>query len=350
MQKKQSIENSFNYIDSISVGEKAPLYFGVLMGVEDERLPKKYLQLVYKLFEDSIPRDIPNNLDFLLKFLHIEKKVVSNVVKILLEREANGEKLSWNYSRIFNSNTKVNEKLIELFKSDYASLKGAYFGSALHERSWDYDNRSLKKIIISFPQFLSEYVAFLIKNRELSLIKDKHNFTFIWSMDNWEEILSQVSSQIYESEKDNPYFSDSFLTRFFILNENEKEKDLKISRQDDFITTLIRDKIEDKEFINLIFNVVSLFSNERRIKHIQTFLSYNKDVKDFERIQKIRSSGISWGSLVPAHQNRVSFYEMLLPLLNSFEFFDHRRSIEETINSEREWIKREQRRDFLRDY
>ena len=62
-----------------------------------------------------------------------------------------------------------------------------------------------------------------------------------------------------------------------------------------------------------------------------TFLSKNKDFDIFKKLSISSHSWFSVGSLVPAFQKEIDFYESLIPILSGIYFLEHKKLIKERI-------------------
>lgn len=74
---------------------------------------------------------------------------------------------------------------------------------------------------------------------------------------------------------------------------------------------------------------------------IKTFLSKNKDFDIFKKLSISSNSWFSVGSLVPAFQKEIDFYESLIPILSGIDFLEHKKLIKERIEYLENSIKRE---------
>ena len=84
-------------------------------------------------------------------------------------------------------------------------------------------------------------------------------------------------------------------------------------------------------FIYLIFDFISTLDEEVKMLAIKTFLSKNKDFDIFKKLSISSNSWLSVGSLVPALQKELDFYESLIPILSGIDFLEHKKLIKERI-------------------
>jgi hypothetical protein len=100
----------------------------------------------------------------------------------------------------------------------------------------------------------------------------------------------------------------------------------------------------------LLFEVISDFAPERRIKLLSSFLDCNKNLGDFKALQ-IEPRTRSWsGSQVPIIQEEIDFFESILSLLNNVDLLPHRNYIEQRIGGLKEHLRATIKREFAGDY
>ena len=113
---------------------------------------------------------------------------------------------------------------------------------------------------------------------------------------------------------------------------------------------LIRNRCDNPDFMEFLFSVISKYSSERRRSFVASFLEHNNGgFEDFKRLLLEPDSWTSHGSWVPVFQERIDFFESLLPLLNTTELLGHKQYIERRIQGYRKEIEQEKKRDFIGD-
>lgn len=348
---KVGIDKALEYVYSLESELEEALLIGVLKEAKKEEITKDHFDLLCKLYRNSRRIDLHTHLDFILKYENVFKGAVAEIVSIILDRDMNSdENFAWIYSIIFNKHTIINEKLIELFQGKIQTLKAAYFGMIKRKDSGDYDFSSFQKIYDYDNSFLLEYLKFIVEEVNILATLENGGFSFIWLYDNYLERMNDVSSFILNNEQDNLYRVSRVLKYFFKVVKNDMDYKIKEARGDDFLTIEIKKLASDIDYMVVLFDIITEFTQERRKKHIETFLINNKSFDDFKFIP-IEPSGWSWsGSAVPMYQGRIDFLKSIMLLMDGYEFIEHRNYIDDRINGIREWIKNEQKRDFLRDY
>ena len=106
---------------------------------------------------------------------------------------------------------------------------------------------------------------------------------------------------------------------------------------------------EDTDFMEMIFGVITQFPTARRISFVASFLKHNNDFKAFERIP-LEPCINSWQeSAIPMLQERLEYFEDLLPLTNTVKFLQHKQYIEQIIQSIQSEIEHEKKRNFVKE-
>lgn len=112
---------------------------------------------------------------------------------------------------------------------------------------------------------------------------------------------------------------------------------------------MIRRHNNDRELMNILFEVISGFGRDRRRGRIITFVQCNQDSAAFEHLPLYSSRWETYGeSAVPLLQKRV-FLESLIPEMNTVDLLNHKQRIDHEIQALREDIERQKHREFMRD-
>ena len=315
-----------------------------------EEITAKHLDQLYKLYRSSPSTEIPNDLSFLLKYQSIDEYIIVRAVEIILERtkdESSG--FLHILSMVFNEYTDLNKKLPDLFKDHVEILKQAYLAVLKMDVHVDHNMKSFVNILDLDSTFLIEYIDWIYRQKESdNCFHDSRNYSFIWEREDYEELTVLLIKYSFEQEKDK-FFFEPWIKTLFILNADDKDNVLLWMRQDNLLDNLIERHDQDIDFIQFIFSVVMQLSYERRHKLTAAFLMHNQDFEAFEKIPLEPNSWSCSGSAVPVFQRRIAYIESLLPLLNTVELLQHRQYVERYIQSYREMVEKEKRKDFMED-
>ena len=212
----------------------------------------------------------------------------------------------------------------------------------------DHDRWTLARILDHDPDFILEYIDFVFEQKERpSRYDDSHDYSFVWGRDDYEELMAHITERIYGQEQERTIFANSYLETFF---EERDDLSLEVKRkQDRFISSLIKQRHNDPEFMQFVFNVVAGLSPERRRRLLELFLESNQRLEDFQRLP-LQPSSYRWtGSAVPVLHERLEYLESILPLLGTVYFLRHKQCVEREIQCIRSRIEHEEKKDFMRD-
>lgn len=105
-----------------------------------------------------------------------------------------------------------------------------------------------------------------------------------------------------------------------------------IIKQDIWLEEYIKRDFNDKKKMEVIFDVISGFSEERRIKFAATFLEKNSDYEIFDSLE-LESGHHSWsGSELPLIDKRIEYYKKLESLMDGSKFIKHKLKINNIVD------------------
>lgn len=313
------------------------------------------------LFNDeTIRTGSTPTLDVLEKFIVLDEQIVFRTTCFLIDRNDINPRQLTNFIRFgLHENKSDFDKLLKYYSVDLSVLRTAYFLSLKCDRHMDYDSWFLRNMLIADSSFLKKFILFTVENDKL-YHDCSPSLAVIWLLDNWvqlaweavEEYIHLCGSQYWDVMV---YLEKLFAYKEFQDNDedNARERDKELddfnSRQNIWIKAYIDRYCFDKERIELIFEVISHFSNERRIDFINYFINRNNSFEFFQHLHLVPSSWTASGSIVPLYENRKDFIESLLPLFNGLRFLQHRDLLQQMIESYRKRIKNELRSEFLEE-
>ncbi|WP_018885488.1 nSTAND3 domain-containing NTPase [Paenibacillus massiliensis] len=321
--------------------------YAYLFYLPKDNITEEDADVLLTLYKEASPEHMPYQTDYLLKYLDKREKLITTVVKILLERTNVNKQFAGALEMIFNPHTEINKNLILLFKDDIDVLKQAYLVVLECSNHYvDYKGSNLDKILELDSRFMLEFIKRYedLKNRHYHVNND---YACIWLHEEYDEIMEEVVLSILEYKKNGYSYREPLLKDIFL--HNRKENVLVIERQDKFLKKIITMMNSNIELMRMIFHIISHFSTERKLSLLQDFLIYNQDYSHFRKLP-LEESLRSWsGSEVPILQERIAYFELVLGLLNSVDLLEHKHEIEGRISYLRDRIEQEKKRDFLDD-
>ena len=305
---------------------------------------------LYELYEVAEQGNLPHRLDYLLKYLPLDARVVANVVSKVIEKAEEDLNFAYPLTMIFNPHTEVAKRLHEIFADDLDLLKEAYLiveGTRQHS---DSKGQVFDRLLDLDPAFIKEFIAWKYENANhgwLSSHDDHRDYTFIWARPDYQDIMDRVVESVYRHEKDTFIPIDPYLKTFFQTRGGGEVGEEARGRQDAYLLGLIDERNSDADFMAYLFGVIADFSPERRWIFVERFVQRNKSFEAFKRLP-LEPSSWSWsGSEVPVLQGRVNYWELLLPIMNTVDLLPHKQYVERHIQSLRAQIEREKKNDFI---
>jgi hypothetical protein len=317
--------------------------FITIMG--QKRADKYYLSEMYKLYGRADLGQLPYDFDRLEPYEALDENVIPKVVEMIYNR-AHAENARANLSSLFGSFSRTSQRLGDLFRDRLDLLKAVYLGQ-LASGNADHESKSFIQILRIEPHFIFEYIDWMYSNHEyLSFHEDQRNYNFLWLMDDYENILSDVIEHVFTKEKDTFTF-ESYLGVLFIRHEGA-ENEVAEKRKFEVLCRYIEKFHSDRERMRFIFKaVVRVFSHKQK-ELLTIFLKHNKSYEDFDALPLESSSMSSSGSFVPVYEARIQLLESLISLLpKDPALLQHKLRIEEKINGRKKDIDRESRRNFI---
>ncbi|MGL5805697.1 MAG: hypothetical protein ACRC11_09680, partial [Xenococcaceae cyanobacterium] len=315
----------------------------------------KHLKQIYKLYDESEPYEIPDDLNFIWNYSFLDKNVFINIIIKLVDRSNESLVFIHLLYDLLDFFREDSQEMLALFQDNLNLLKKVYFLVSEQEPSFDIDGQIFAYILKQDSKFILEYIDRIYKSKEDSKYysfneyNDTRNYSFIWRENNYEEIVSQTLESFYERNNEYPelFYETIYLEKIFMLMANAKDNDILKQRQNFVLKKLIENRHEDIDYIEFLFCIICNFSHERIRSFLALFLNLNKNFEDFKKLC-LEPSTISWtGSAVPMYQGRIDYWESLIPMLNTLNFLEHRQHIERKISSLRERIEQEKKKDFM---
>jgi hypothetical protein len=345
LMKIYGVENAYKFLNKLDYPSRREWLFGFYRLLPQEEIKVECLDQIYELYRESAPDEMPQDLDFLLKYRSFDENVVVRVVEIILEKIAEDSNYSSALS-LFKPYMEVDQALLDPFNNYLDLLKKAYL--AVLKTDWHREcNEQIFTYILDLdPNFIFEYIDWIDKQKEQSHpFHDTRDYSFLWRRENYEEMMSQIVEHLYTREQEPRVLHE----KFFILTEGAIDNALIEERQDSLLTKLIEKRHKDIEFIRFLFGAIGDFSDERRFRFIALFLKSNNNFEEFEKLP-LEPATWSWqGSAVPMYQTRVKYFESLLKLLNTVDFLQHKQYVERYVHGLRERIEQEKKKNFMED-
>ncbi|KKL68689.1 hypothetical protein LCGC14_2122450, partial [marine sediment metagenome] len=143
---------------------------------------------------------------------------------------------------------------------------------------------------------------------------------------------------------------DSIFTTLFMRDKKIEEESTITSNKCEFLKKSVVENISDIDYVCFIFEASTHMSADFRIELITLFLSLNKSIDHFQRIDYELTTSSWSGSRVPYIEKEISFLSKIIPHLNSIDLLDHKEYVEQQIQQKKNAIEFEKKRDFLGEF
>ncbi|WP_417821302.1 hypothetical protein [Terasakiella sp.] len=290
------------------------------------------------------------DFNYLSKYQSTDPNILPKVTALLINRHEKEPTYNFGLERVFSDEENWDRTLNEIFKGQEELLKKAYIISYLSRDHFDYRSQFLKNMLDVDPAFFMEMIK-IIRDKE-NYNRSSQNFDILWELDDFPSHLENAITYLLES-CENPYevhkCADT-IKRFFSVEYDEPKGSEEIhEKQDAFLDKYIASHAGDQGRMLVAFEPISYFPENRRLRHIKTFLQNNQHFADFKKLN-IEPSMQSWsGSRVPIDTRRAEFLEKVKSLCSGPDFLEHRTDIADWIDWIYKDIEKTKKSEFLRD-
>jgi hypothetical protein len=323
---------------------------GYFMVIPEAEVTPTYLEEMYRAYEEAPAELLVRGLDHLLKFTTLDPQVIVRVTQIILDRLDSDPLLGRLLASLFNRHADLWKEMPGLFSGETELLKRAYFEASRAYPNTDHSGAGFDLLLTLDPGFAQEWISWVHSAGPVYRGRaDSRTYTRIWSRTDATDVMRNIVAAIIAEDATGKFHFDSYLTPFFRVEDNGSEVSVVQAKQDAFLDDMIRTNCNDARVMSLVFEVVSELPAERRRARVATFVGCTSDFDAFRVLRLEPSGGIYRGSGVPMYTERLSFFQSLVPLLDSVALLKHRHYVNEQIARVRETIEREKKRDFMRD-
>lgn len=329
-------EEFFNIVVSSNIPNKGEWLLEYYWTLPKDKITQDQARQVLYLYETEKKVTFFDK-EQIIKYEKVNKGFFIKILKIIISRCEKGNIFSYILSNMYDFFYRdifsvqdffpVND--IKLFERGYFSLL-----KTTHQNP-DRVGKILELLIDIDMSFIDRFFTSDIFRNVYSNI----NFGFIWRKDNYNDIMSRITSIYYNIPLG---YSSFYYKRCYMIGNEELR-----SRQDGFLLEQINTHAENKQCINLLFCVISDFGIDRRLQFYRLFLDVNKEIEHFKELPFSSSSQISVGSWIPMIEERINLCIKVQKMCDSRELLQHRSWMQKTIDSLREGIEKEKRREYL---
>lgn len=226
------------------------------------------------------------HFDSLVRFLKVRPSLFLLILKLIITKnEKEGSRLQVCID-LFSKHFESLEEDIEL-------IKKAYIQQNLIQHHFDYQGQGFLQILRIDENFLIEFVESLYSSTERhSLGGDHSDMSYVWNIDNIEDMLIQVFDLVIEKDL---YLGilEHYCNVFF--RNLKKEYTL---RADNFIRQYVIDNNNNYKKMQIVVDLIRHTRKELFEEIFLLFISLNQDKKTFSRLMWRGNGGIYSGDVI----------------------------------------------------
>lgn len=342
-------EKAFDFINKYLFHSQEVWLFNLLIAIDESKITPEDIQTLLKLYNSANFKNMPYHLNYLIKYCNVDENIFLEIMTVLVSRVENEDISFVSSSIIFNHFTEIFKIFDKYMYSDLILFKKAYLFCLNYENHFDHDMIEFNKLLNFDINFVDDYIINILNsnNKLISSHDIGNDFSLIWKRDDYEKIFLKIIELIYSLKtKQLVWRKGELLKAFFINRENQDEIE---NRVDTLIQNYINLYFSDNERIIFIFELISEFSEERRIALISYFIARNNSFELFKQLSLEPMIRIWNGSRIPSLQKEINFYTSLLSLMTTSTLLRHKQKVEQHINYLKQDMQRERKSDFMKD-
>jgi len=289
------------------------------------------------------------DITFLKSFIEIDENVFTKVINLLLKQE---DIVVLRSLESFLLHCAKNEDYITIYlKNDLNLLKTLYLRLLNIRQNFDYDSSILKVLVRRNSIILKEILESILEDKKTTYKFNKEiNFTFIWSEENWFELVNLVGEIIenYTRNKEKYYAVKDLLEKLLLIDRNSSEK----SRENlyKWIESKIIEWAKEEELIISLYECLTKFEDNIQIEWVINLIKIKPSFEFFKHLPLFPGDYYSFsGSEVPLLREQQLFYRQLSDKVEGIHFLEHKQWLNENIDRLEERIKKVKIRELTED-
>ncbi len=311
-------------------------------------IDKSHTEALYTFLKDDSDKNIASStyrdVMFLNKYQVCDSNVFINGCKTIFNKKDYSVFIvNIYFSLLFNSHVNNPKCVIELFNENYQLLEDIYLVLLERDELIDCDGEFFKEFYIVNHNILSKCVT--EKSKDF-LCKKSQIFIRLFELENYIEIVDLFIDKFLENTIKPSFCFENPIEEFFTCNS---PKTITQKNMDKWLEHYIIKNNNNSINMEIVFDVISKFDDEKKIKYIGLFLEYNKDYNSFALLPLFPNS-YSWsGSEVPLIQKEIDYLKKLLTLFTGITWIKHKKYIEDLIEEMNRRIERAEINEILYD-
>lgn len=325
--------------------------FAYYMNVPSGRLNSVHQAQLLKLYRTAPAHTLPPVFSYFAHYPTTQPDFVVDILRQLLDRDDHMGLAAALLSLLPYDTSTANEKrsvILALSQEEYL-LDQIYF-IVCQEVDYADHNGFFLNLLLDFDVSFSErFVAWLYSQSKATTSFHGRNKKLIsvWNRENYIEVMDRILLAVRRLPDDLHRSRYDYFKVFVVPpNPEQKREAIVEERITQYLEQLIEQFPNDMDLVATVFEIAAESLPDIRKRLLARFIAKNQNVSDFRQLPLLT---YSWDNIISAYEERIQFWESLLPLFNSLPFLKHRSTIEANIESMREGISRLQRQQFVED-
>lgn len=301
-----------------------------------------------KIFDNPESSKWPYSMSFLQKYENKKPTFVLDLIKSLLEQPKSSElapKIIENI--VFRRVDHEFHLILQLFKGEVGLLLDLYFIVDASDKNFDHDASYFLKMNSLDVNFVNQFISKKFSsNGYFSRYDDHRDYQKLWHDEKATDLIRLILTEILGYYEQQPFIN--YQLAFFSRYSDEESTDNEIvMKQDAFLLKEIEVSCMSKDYMGLLFSVISVFNTNRKQKFYAAFLEVNSSFDDFKELSILPSHRTWSGSEIPLLELDINFYGDLLKKCSDIKYIEHRLFLERKIKGLRDSIEYAKKREFL---
>lgn len=341
----------FSLINSKEFKRKRHWLLACYSALPDEDINEESLKDFLVHFTSLDSREYLYSIDFLEKYIVVDKSVFCKVTRIMLDRYESTKEIGFvrPLDHIFNPYSSINKRLMELYGTEKEIVVEAYLVMLDFDNHFDYAGKTLE-ILYAENSSIVELVVDKIYRRERwpSSFTNMPEMKFLWKRESYLLDVEAYALYVFEKEKESYVGHDNIFVNIFKNSKDTREENY-TDRQEKFIIHSMKKHCENFEYIQFLFCVANDMREDFRIDMVREFIALDDNLDhfiklDYEFTTRSRSRP---GSRVPILEKEKEFLIKLASIFTSVKLINHKAYVEKQIDYKIGHIESEKKRDFL---
>jgi hypothetical protein len=342
------VDETFSFIFNNDFTQKNAWLFAFFEVLPEEIISDKWAEELLEFLKKDDDKNIKSspyrNLRFLDKYKMVRPKIYIDTVIIINDKFQYSSFIAHIYlGLLFNEYAYKPVEVIEIFKDNISLLQDIYFKMINYDANEDYSGCYIKAFIDNDESWLPLYIQYIINNVNNVRYVECDRIGACWLSNNYQKIFDNIFYELEKADDVYKWKSDTFFKNILLYEEKEQNK---ANNQLNWLKHIISDNCKNERIV-VAFGFISELGTDVRKECLVHFIQLNKDYEMFKRLELEPNHWGGTGSMIPYMEQRVEFYESLLPYFTGLELLKHKKLLIENIEMWKRRIEKEQIDEIL---